>query len=170
MKRKILFINVLVFTFCVNMSAQTVDEYEMHQLKFLKGLDTFGVYVWDIEGYHEDYSLTALDVYTYMYRALSSTGINLVSFSDARELKGSPNLEVAIRVYQKQNRDSYVFSTILRFIQDAKPQRNNALHYSAILWERDDLGHADLCNLNLEIKISLNTMIDEFIKDYNKVN
>ena len=150
--------------------AQNVDEYEMHQLKFLKGLDTFGVYVWDIEGYHEDSTLTALDVYTYIYRALSSTGINLVSFSDARELKGSPNLEVAIRVYQKQNRDSYVFSTILRFIQDAKPQRNNTLHYSAILWERDDLGHADLRNLNLEIKISLNTMIDEFIKDYNKVN
>ena len=142
----------------------------MHQLKSLQGLNKFGVYVWDIEGYHKDSTLTPADVESYIHKALKNSGINSVSFSDARGLEGAPNLEVAIKVHQKQEADSYVYSTIMRFIQDAKLQRNNAPHYSAIVWERDDLGHADLRNLNLEIKISLNSMMDEFLSDYNKVN
>lgn len=163
-------INLLVLTFCMNVSAQSVDDYEMHQLKSLQGLNKFGVYVWDIEGYHKDSTLTAADVEKYVHKTLHGSGINSVSFSDARGLTGAPNLEVAIKVSQKQNMDSYVFSTIVRFIQDAKLERNNAPHYSAIVWERDDLGHADLRNLNLEIKLSLNSMMDEFLEDYGKVN
>jgi len=167
---KLSYIYLVLILFSSLTQAQKVDEYEMHQLRSLQGLNKFGVYVWDIEGYHKDSTLTASDVETYVHKALNGTGINSVDFSDARGLDGAPNLEIAIRVYQKQNVDSYVFSTILRFIQDAKLQRNNAPHYSAIVWERDDLGHADLRNLNLEIKVSLNSMIDEFIEDYSKVN
>jgi len=167
---KLNYVSFIIFLISSLLAAQNVDEYEMHQLRSLQGLNKFGVYVWDIEGYHKDSTLTASDVESYIHKALKGTGINSVSFSDARGLEGAPNLEVAIKVYQKQNEDSYVFSTILRFIQDAKLQRNNAPHYSAIVWERDDLGHADLRNLNLEIKVSLNSMIDEFIKDYSKVN
>jgi hypothetical protein len=152
------------------MSAQTVDDYEMHQLRFLKGLKKFGVYVWDIEGYNEDSTLTAKDVESYVHKTLRNSGINSVSFSDARSLEGAPNLEVAIKVYKKEGLDSYVYSIILRFIEDAVLKRNKIPHYSAIIWERDDLGHADLRNLNLEIKISLNSLIEEFLEDYNKVN
>lgn len=170
MSSKLTFTMILCLVFAVSNRAQKVDEYEMHQLRSLQGLNKFGVYVWDIEGYHKDSTLTASDVETYVHKALNGTGINSMSFSDTRGLEGAPNLEIAIRVYQKQNRNSYVFSTILRFIQDAKLERNNAPHYSAIVWERDDLGHADLRNLNLEIKVSLNSMIDEFLKDYSKVN
>jgi hypothetical protein len=159
-----------LIAFCANLSAQAVDDFEMHQLRSLKGLNEFGVYVWDIEGYHEDSTLTSSDIEKYVHKVLKNSGIKSVTFSDARELNGAPNLEVAIKVYQKPDRDSYAFSTILRFIQDAKLQRNNAPHYSAIVWERDDLGHADLHNLNLEIKVSLNSMMDEFLADYNKVN
>jgi hypothetical protein len=169
-KRAIVYINILVLSFSAGLSAQTVDDYEMHQLKSLQGLNKFGVYVWDIEGYHEDSTLTIKDVETYIRKVLKNSGINSVSFSDARELDGAPNLEVSIKVEQKQDKDSYVYSTILRFIQDARLKRNNAPHYSAIVWERDDLGHADLRNLNLEIKLSLNSMMDEFLSDFSKVN
>ncbi|MBU0560490.1 MAG: hypothetical protein KKG93_13085 [Bacteroidetes bacterium] len=48
--------------------------------------------------------------------------------------------------------------------------RTNITHYSAIVWERDDIGHAEKNDLTLEIKVSINSLIDEFIKDYYKVN
>lgn len=170
MKKIFFLIYVFVFVYTSNVTAQTVDDYEMHQLKCLQGLNKFGVYVWDIEGYNEDSTLTAKDVETYVHKTLRNSGINSISFSDARGLAGAPNMEVAIKVYKKEGLDSYVYCTVIRFIQDARLVRNNALHYSAIVWERDDLGHADLRNLNLEIKISLNSMLDEFLSDYNKVN
>lgn len=161
---------LLILFLLSNITAQTVDEYELHQLKALKGLDKFGVYVWDIEGYHEDSTLVAADIEKFVHKALSSSKIKSVEFSDARGIEGAPNLEVSIQVYQKSNKNSYVYSITLRFIQDALLIRNNAPHYSVIVWERDDLGHASLRNLNLEIKVALNSLIDQFIGDYYKVN
>lgn len=162
----IFFVSVLAVT----ISSQTLDKYELHQLKALEGVTKFGVYVWDIKGYHEDSSLTVADVEKFVHRALKPFRIKTVSFSDSRGLPGTPNLEVQIRVHQKRNKNSYVYNLILRFIQDVKLERNNFPFYSAIVWERDDLGHAELADLNLEIKISLNSLLDEFVKDYKRIN
>lgn len=150
--------------------SQTVEEYELHQLKALENIDRFGIYVWEIEGYHEDSTLIRKDIESFAHRSLKAMGIKTVGFSDARTLPGAPNLEIQIRAHQKRNDDSYVYNVILRFIQDVKLDRNNYPFYSAIVWERDELGHAGLADLNLEIKIALNSLLDEFIADYKKVN
>ena len=150
--------------------AQKVDEYELFQLKAMKDIPSFGIYVWDIDGYHKDSTLTETDVENFIHNALKSLKVKTVSFSDARKLDGQPNLEVQIRVDQKKKEDSYVYSVILRFVEDVRMERNKQPHYGGIVWERDELGHAGLADLNLEIKIALNSLIDEFITDYKKVN
>lgn len=164
---------IMVFGFLFStdkINSQSVDDYELFQLKALKGIHSFGIYVWDIEGYHKDSTLTEKDIERFLEKALKPAGVKTMSFSDARKLDGQPNLEAQIRVDQKKQEDSYVYSVILRFVQDVRMERNKQPHYSGIVWERDELGHAELSDLNLEIKIALNSLLDQFIADYKKVN
>jgi hypothetical protein len=153
-----------------NLLAQNVDDYEMFQLKALEGINAFGIYVWDIEGYHKDSTLTVQDVEKYLYNAVEQLKVKTMTFGDARDLPGQPNLEAQIRVDQKKSENDYVYSVMLRFVQDVRMERNKQPHYAGIVWERDELGHAELSDLNLEIKIALNSLLDEFINDFKKVN
>ncbi|MCK5455638.1 MAG: hypothetical protein KAI45_00840 [Melioribacteraceae bacterium] len=151
-------------------SAQTVEEYEMHQLKAISKLSKFGVYVWDFEGDKWNKKISETEVQKFVQKALKGAGIKAIDFSDARTLKGAPNLEVSIKVDEKGKSGMYAYSVILRFIQDAKLVRNNVLNYGAITWERDDVGFTSKEDLDFELKISINSLIDEFIVDYKKVN
>ncbi|MBN1301500.1 MAG: hypothetical protein JW995_09830 [Melioribacteraceae bacterium] len=164
-----IFLVITVFL-SINAFSQNVDEYELFQLKALKGIKSFGIYVWDIDGYHKDSTLTVRDVESYLYNAIKPLKVKTLSFSEARKLEGQPNLEAQIKVDQKKSEDDYVYSVILRFVQDVRMERNKQPHYSGIVWERDELGHAQLKYLNLEIKIALNSLVDEFIEDYTRVN
>ncbi len=168
--QKALFTISLLVLLLANLFAQKVDDYEMFQLKAMDGIDSFGIYVWEIEGYHEDSTLTVRDVEKYLHKALTPLNVKTLSFSDARDLPGQPNLEAQIRVDQKKSKDDYVYSVMLRFVQDVRMERNKQPHYAGIVWERDELGHAQLEDLNLEIKIALNSLVDEFIADFQKVN
>jgi len=150
--------------------AQKVDEYEMHQLKAISKLNKFGVYVWDFEGDKWNTKISEAKVESFVIKALKGAGIKAMDFSEARTLKGAPNLEVSIKVDEKGKSGIYAYSVILRFIQDVKLVRNKILHYGAITWERDDVGFTSKEDLDLEIKLSLNSLIDEFIADYKKVN
>lgn len=151
-------------------SAQTVEEYEMHQLKAISKLSKFGVYVWDFEGDKWNNKLTVSEIEKFVKKSLKGAGIKTEDFSEARNLKGAPNLEVSVKVDEKANSGIYSYSVILRFIQDAKLLRNNVINYGAITWERDDVSFAAEKDLDLELKISINSLLDEFIADYNKVN
>ncbi|VAX18785.1 hypothetical protein MNBD_IGNAVI01-594 [hydrothermal vent metagenome] len=151
-------------------SAQTVDKYEMHQLKAISKLPKFGVYVWDFEGDKWNNKLTVSAIEKFVKKSLKGAGIKTVDFSEARNLKGAPNLEVSIKVDEKANSGIYSYSVILRFIQDAKLLRNNIVNYGAITWERDDVGFATKDDLDLELKVSINSLLDEFIADHKKVN
>ena len=142
----------------------------MHQLKAISKLSKFGVYVWDFEGDKWNNKLTASEIEKFVKNALKRENIKIVSFSDARGLKGEPNLEVSVKVDEKGNSGIYSYSVILRFIQNAKLVRNNVISYGAITWERDDVSFAAENDLDLEIKMSLNSLLDEFIEDYRKVN
>lgn len=170
MKNRIYTIALLLFGIFSLSNAQSVDEYELFQLKALKGIKAFGVYVWDIDGYHKDSTLTEKDIEKFLYKALKPLKVKAMTFSDARKLDGQPNLEAQIKVDQKKQEDSYVYSVILRFVQDVRMERNKTPHYSGIVWERDELGHAEIKDLNLEIKIALNSLLDQFIMDYKKIN
>jgi len=150
--------------------AQKVDEYEMHQLRAISKLDKFGVYVWDFEGDKWNKKISESKVQKFVQKALKSAGIKAIDFSDARTLKGAPNLEVSIKVDEKGKSGMFAYSVILRFIQDAKLVRNNVLNYGAITWERDDVGFTSIEDLDLELKISINSLVDEFIADYKRVN
>ena len=81
---KLSFSVVILLLFHLTVSGQKVDEYEMHQLRALENLNKFGVYIWEIEGYHADSTLTASDIESYVHKKLNNAGINPVSFSDAR--------------------------------------------------------------------------------------
>lgn len=150
--------------------AQTVEEYEMYQLKAISSLSKFGVYVWDFEGDKWGNKLTVSEIEKFVKKALKGAGIKTVDFSEARNLKGAPNLEVSVKVDEKANSSIYSYSIILRFIQDAKLLRNNIVNYGAITWERDDVSFAAEKDLDLELRISINSLLDEFIADYKKVN
>ncbi|PKL88926.1 MAG: hypothetical protein CVV23_07900 [Ignavibacteriae bacterium HGW-Ignavibacteriae-2] len=150
--------------------SQKLNDYQLFQLQVLKGVNEFGVYVWDIEGYHKDSTLTPGDIEKFITKALKAVKIKTVSFSEARKLDGQPTLEAQIKVDQKKNEDSYAYSVNLRFVQDIRLERNKQPQYGGIVWERDELAHADLTHLNLEIKIALNSLLDDFIKDYQIVN
>jgi len=129
--------------------AQKVTEFELHQLKALQGIEKFGVYVWDMEGNHNVDDLSPSTIEKFVHSALRGAKIESVPFTDARGITGAPSLEVSVRVWQKRNVDSYAYSVIARFIQDAKLLRTNITHYSAIVWERDDIGHAEKNDLTL---------------------
>lgn len=168
---KILIIILFSFLYIApSTSAQTVEEYEMHQLKAISNLSKFGVYVWDFEGDKWNNKLTVSEIEKFVTKSLKGVGIKTVDFSEARNLKGAPNLEVSIKVDEKANSGIYSYSVILRFIQDAKLLRNNIVNYGAITWERDDVSFAAQKDLDLELKISINSLLDEFIADYRKVN
>lgn len=152
------------------MLGQTVEEYEMHQLKAISNISKFGVYVWDFEGDKWNNKLSVSEVEGFVKKALKGAGLKTVDFSEARGLKAAPNLEVSIKVDEKGNSGVYSYSVILRFIQDVKLLRNNVINYGAITWERDDVSFAQEMDLDLEIRVSLNSLIDEFIADYKKVN
>jgi len=164
----ILFGFLLIFS--SSLFAQKVDEYEMHQLRAISKLDKFGVYVWDFEGDKWNKKISEPEVQKFVQKALKGAGIKTVDFSDARTLEGAPNLEVSIKVDEKAKSGLFAYSVIMRFIQDAKLIRNNVLNYGAITWERDDVGFTTKEDLDLELKISINSLIDEFILDYKKVN
>ncbi len=161
---------IVSFLSSTNVLGQTVEEYEMHQLKAISGLQKFGVYVWDFEGDKWNNKLTVSEIESFVKKALKGAGIKTVDFSEARGLKGAPNLEVSIKVDEKAKSGVYSYSVIIRFIQDVKLLRNNIVNYGAITWERDDVSFAEEKDLDLEIRVSLNALIDEFILDYNKVN
>ena len=164
---------IILFTFLFNISnafAQTVDEFEMHQLKAISKLSKFGVYVWDFEGDKWNNKLTVTEIEKFVKKSLKGAGIRTVDFSEARGLEGAPNLEVSVKVDEKANSGIYSYSVILRFIQDAKLLRNNVVNYGAITWERDDVSFASEKDLDLELKVSINSLLDEFISDYKKVN
>lgn len=167
-----IFITLLfVYLFIVPATnAQTVDKYEMHQLKAISKLPKFGVYVWDFEGDKWNNKLTVSEIEKFVKKSLKGAGIKTVDFSEARNLKGAPNLEVSVIVNEKANSGLYAYSVILRFIQDAKLLRNNIVNYGAITWERDDVGFATKEDLDLELRVSINSLLDEFIVDYKKVN
>ncbi len=169
-RTKILF-SFLFFMFILSsLFAQKVDKYEMHQLRAISGLNKFGVYVWDFEGDKWNKKISEAKVQKFVQKALKGAGIKAIDFSDARTLKGAPNLEVSIKVDEKGKSGVFAYSVIIRFIQDAKLVRNNVLNYGAITWERGDVGFASKEDLDLELKISINALIDEFIVDYKKVN
>jgi len=162
---------IIVFLLvCSQSFAQTVNEYEMHQLKALSGLQKFGVYIWDFEGDKWNNKLTVSEIQKFVQKSLKGASIKTIDFSDARDLNGAPNLEISIKVDEKSQTGIYAFGVIVRFIQDVKLIRNNVVNYGAITWERDDVGFAEQKDLDLELKISINSLIDEFIADYYKVN
>ena len=167
---KILFSFVFFIFISSSLFAQKVDEYEMHQLRAISKLNKFGVYVWDFEGDKWNKKISEPEVQKFVQKALKGAGIKAIDFSDARTLKGAPNIEVSIKVDEKGKSGMYAYSVILRFIQDAKLVRNNVLNYGAITWERDDVGFTSKEDLDLELKISINSLVDEFILDYKKVN
>lgn len=168
---RILFLLMLTALFFqINLPAQTVEEYEMHQLKAISKLSKFGIYVWDFEGDKWNNKLTVSEIESFVKKALKGAGIKTVEFSEARSLTGAPNLEVSVKVDEKANSGIYSYSVIIRFIQDVKLLRNNIVNYGAITWERDDVSFAAEKDLDLEIRISINSLIDEFIVDYQKVN
>ncbi len=169
-KAKILFSFLFFIFISSSLFAQKVDEYEMHQLRAISKLNKFGVYVWDFEGDKWNKKISEPEVQKFVQKALKGAGIKAIDFSDARTLKGAPNLEVSIKVDEKGKSGMFAYSVILRFIQDAKLVRNNVLNYGAITWERDDVGFTSKEDLDLELKISINSLIDEFILDYQKVN
>lgn len=171
MKREIIFFASFIFLFfAITTTAQKIDEYEMHQLRAISELDKFGVYVWDFEGDNWNKKISEPEIQKFVQVSLKGAGIKTVDFSDARILDGAPNLEVSIRVDEKGKSGLFAYSVILRFIQDAKLVRNNILNYGAITWERDEVGFTSKEDLDLEIKISVNSLIDKFITDYRKVN
>jgi len=162
---------LFVYLFIVPFTyAQTVEEYEMHQLKAISNLSKFGVYIWDFEGDKWNNNLTVSKIEEFVKKALKEAGIKTIDFSEARGLKGAPNLEISVKVDEKANSGVYSYSVILRFIQDANLLRNNVVNYGAITWERDDVSFAAEKDLDLELKISINSLLDEFISDYKKVN
>ena len=165
----ILFITVFLLVSSLSF-AQKVDEYELHQLKALSGLQKFGVYIWDFEGDKWNNKLTVSEIQKFVQKSLKGAAIKTVDFSDARDINGAPNLEVSVKVDEKSQTEIYAYNVIVRFIQDAKLIRNNVVNYGAITWERDDVGFAAQKDLDLELKISINSLIDEFITDYYKVN
>ena len=169
-KTKILFSFVFFIFISSSLFAQKVDEYEMHQLRAISKLNKFGVYVWDFEGDKWNKKISEPEVQKFVQKALIGAGIKAIDFSEARTLKGAPNLEVSIKVDEKGKSGMFAYSVILRFIQDAKLVRNNILNYGAITWERDDVGFTSKEDLDLELKISINSLVDEFILDYKKVN
>lgn len=170
-KRNLLIIILFTFLFIIsNTFAQTVDEFEMHQLKAISKLSKFGVYIWDFEGDEWNNKLTVTEIEKFVKKSLKGAGIRTVDFSEARGLEGAPNLEVSVKVDEKANSGIYSYSVILRFIQDAKLLRNNVVNYGAITWERDDVSFASEKDLDLELKVSINSLLDEFISDYKKVN
>ncbi len=142
----------------------------MHQLQAISKLKKFGVYVWEFEGDKWNKKISEAKVQKFVQKALKGAGIKAIDFSDARTLKGAPNLEVSIKVDEKGKSGMFAYSVILRFIQDAKLIRNNVINYGAITWERDDVGFTSKEDLDLELKISINSLLDEFITDYRKVN
>ena len=171
MKKKRFFLAaLLILLFASSLFAQKVDEFEMHQLRAISQLNKFGVYVWDFEGDKWNNKISEPEAQKFVQKALKGAGIKAIDFSDARTLKGAPNLEVSIKVDEKGKSGMFAYSVILRFIQDAKLVRNNVLNYGAITWERDDVGFTSKENLDLELKISINSLLDEFIVDYRKVN
>lgn len=169
-KYKSIILFSLLLVFPSSILAQKVDKYVLHQLKAISNLNKFGVYVWDFEGDKWNKKISKKEIEKFVAKALKGAGIKIVDFSDARSLKGAPNLEVSIKVDEKGESGFYAYSVILRFIQDAKLIRNNVVNYGAITWERDDVGFASKDDLDLELKISINVLIDEFILDYKKVN
>ena len=169
-KHKFFILLSLLLLFSTSLLAQKVDEYEMHQLRAISKLDKFGIYVWDFEGDKWNKKITESEVQKFVQKALKDAGIKAIDFSDARKLNGAPNIEVAIKVDEKGKRGLFAYSVIIRFIQDAKLVRNNVLNYGAITWERDDVGFASKEDLDLELKVTINSLIDEFIVDYRKVN
>ncbi len=169
-KNRFLLFTIIILLFTISLFAQKVDEYEMHQLRAISNLNKFGVYVWDFEGDKWNKKISETEVQKFVQKALKGAGIKAIDFSDARTLKGAPNLEVSIKVDEKGKSGVFAYSVILRFIQDAKLVRNNVLNYGAITWERDDVGFTSKEDLDLELKISINSLIDEFITDYKKVN
>lgn len=169
-KEKFIILFSLFVVFSSTLFAQKVDEYEMHQLRAISKLDKFGVYVWNFEGDKWNKKISETEVQKFVQKALKGAGIKTVDFSDARTLEGAPNLEVSIKVDEKAKSGLFAYSVIMRFIQDAKLIRNNVLNYGAITWERDDVGFTTKEDLDLELKISINSLIDEFIIDYKKVN
>ena len=167
---KIIFSIILTLFFSSLAFSQKVDEYEQHQLRAIADLNKFGVYVWDFEGDKWDKNISEPEIQSFVQKSLKGAGIKTVDFSDARALKGAPNLEVSIKVDERGKSGMFAYSVILRFIQDAKLIRNNILNYGAITWERDDVGFTSKDDLDLELKISINSLIDEFIVDYKRVN
>jgi len=167
---KILFSFLFFIFISSSLFAQKVDEYEMHQLRAISNLNKFGVYVWDFEGDKWNRKISESEVQKFVQKALKGAGIKAIDFSDARTLKGAPNLEVSIKVDEKGKSGMFAYSVIIRFIQDAKLVRNNVINYGAITWERDDVGFTSKEDLDLELKISINSLLDEFIVDYKKVN
>jgi hypothetical protein len=161
---------ILFLIFASSLYAQTVDKFEMEQLKAISKLNKFGVYVWEFEGDKWNTKLNEAIIEKFVKNQLKHAGIKTVSFSDARGLKGTPTIEVSINVDEKEKSGYYAYSVILRFIQDAVLQRNKRIFYGAITWERDDVGFSTKEDLDLEIKISLARLLDEFIADYRKVN
>ncbi|MCF6270308.1 MAG: hypothetical protein L3J41_11390 [Melioribacteraceae bacterium] len=167
---KFLLFTITLLLFTTSLFAQKVDEYEMHQLRAISNLNKFGIYVWDFEGDKWNKKISETEIQKFVQKALKGAGIKAIDFSDARTLKGAPNLEVSIKVDEKGKSGTFAYSVILRFIQDAKLVRNNVLNYGAITWERDDVGFTSKEDLDLELKISINSLVDEFITDYKRVN
>jgi len=169
-KHKFLIFFSGLLLFSTSLLAQKVDEYVMHQLRAISKLDKFGVYIWNFEGDKWNNKISVQEIQKFVQKALVGAGTKTISFSDARKLDGAPNIEVSIKVDEKGRSGLFAYSVILRFIQDAKLIRNNVINYGAITWERDDVGFASKEDLDLELKITINSLIDEFIVDYNKVN
>ena len=134
----------------------------MHQLRAIADLNKFGVYIWDFEGDKWNKNISESKVQKFVIKSLEKAGIKAIDFSDARTLKGAPNLEVSIKVDEKGKSGMFAFSVIIRFIQDAKLVRNNVLNYGAITWERDDVGFTSKEDLDLELKISINSLTSPF--------
>ena len=78
---------IVSFLISINIFGQTVEEYEMHQLKAVSNLQKFGVYVWDFEGDKWNNKLTVSEIESFVKKALKGAGIKTVDFSEARGLK-----------------------------------------------------------------------------------
>ncbi|MCF8241215.1 MAG: hypothetical protein K9J16_07500 [Melioribacteraceae bacterium] len=164
---------IVVFIFLSNIvnAQSSIDQFKEFQLQALKDLPEVGVYVWGLEDLDLGKNINNKVYEDFIRMQLETAGIKVIDFSEANRLKGSPSLELQLRVAYNEDQSEIAYSAILRFIQDVILDRDRTvLHYSSITWERDAMGITNPENLGEKLKTALAIAVLEFVKDYKSVN
>ncbi|GJQ64358.1 MAG: hypothetical protein SCALA702_34110 [Melioribacteraceae bacterium] len=167
--KKLLYILPLLLAGLVN--AQDYNEYQIFQLKALKGVEKFGVYVWEPDALLTSQGITQDSLYVMVKERIAIPEECLVDFADANKIEGSPSLEVEATAYPTADGKNAALHTAVRFIQDVILDRDRSVrHYSAITWERDSLTIIPPHLLSFETVTTLEFLLDNFSKDFLYMN